>query len=439
MPPKRRNKRIGFFLSIFYYFLRTCVRGGVMVYYRNHVILNRERQKFNGPGIVVSNHPSTLMDPFNAVAFLNRIMHFLINYGLVRSKFGNWFFNKFYCIPIKRASDLRQGESRDNSDAFDRSNQHLVEGGVLYIAVEGTSITERRLRPSKSGAARIALAAEAEHNFELGLRFLPVGLNYSAPLRFQSDAIVDIGEPFTVTHYKERYTESPKRAIVELTKEIDQRLRAQLIDTSTDEVDTSLRILENLFRSMGPAHPAAEYRRARLWHRKLEKLRTTEPETFQRFAHLSQTYSDKLTNHGFTDAVLHERRVHFAEWLELVLGLPIFLFGASTNSLAAGVPYFAERFAGIDPAYRSTIRFLVGIIVAPLFYVLNWWIFYWIFDSQMLAWLLLAAVFPCGLYAWNWNLLRNKIGAKLRLRKHTERTNLLELRGKILQMFRAWA
>ena len=433
-PPRRRSKRIGFFLSAFYYFLRTLVRAGLLGYYRHHVILQPERLRFDGPGIVVSNHPSTLMDPFNAVAFLNRIMHFLINYGLVRSAAGNWFFNNFYCIPIKRASDLRRGESRDNSDAFERSNQHLVEGGVLYIAVEGTSVTERRLRPTKTGAARIVLAAEAANDFQLGVRILPVGLNYSAPLKFRSDAVIDLGESFTATHYREQYAANPKRAIYDLTQEIDHRLRAQLIDTSDDDVDAALRAVETLYQTTEPTHPAGQYRRARRWHRALEDWKTTTAETFDAFAEAARAYQDALKKSGTSDRAVAGWRPGWREWSELFVGFPLFMFGALTHLFAAGVPWFIEQRAGVDITYRSTIRYLLGILLVPLFYVLNWWIFYWTTGNSMWVWLLLAATLPCGLYAWNWNLLRREIFGALQLRDSTLRNDLERQRALLTQM-----
>ena len=431
-PPRRRSKRIGFFLSIAYYFLRTLVRAGLLGYYRHHVILQPERLTFDGPGIVVSNHPSTLMDPFNAVAFLNRIMHFLINYGLVRGAVGNWFFNNFYCIPIKRASDLRAGESRDNSDAFDRSNEHLVEGGVLYIAVEGTSVTERRLRPTKSGAARIVLAAEAANDFQLGVRILPVGLNYSSPLRFRSDVVIDLGEPFTAVHYRERYAENPKCAIVELTEEIDRRLRAQLIDTSDDTVDRTLRAVETALQTDEPTTPAGVYRRGRRWHRRLEHWKQTDAAAFADLATRSEQYLTALEQNRISDRAVAGWRPGWGEWTELLIGFPLFLFGALTHLLAAGVPWLVERKAGIDVTYRSTIRYLLGILVVPLFYGLNWWIFYRVTGGSVhWAWLLLAATLPGGLYAWNWNVLRREVAGALRLRNPERRQQLTRCRAAL--------
>ena len=413
-PRKQRpNKRIGVFLTAFYHYLKFLIRIGLRFYYRDYTIARPHRLKFDGPGIVVSNHPSTLMDPFNAVADMRRIMHFLINYGLVKSKAGSWFFNKFYCIPIKRASDVEKGESRNNAEAFARSNRHLLEGGVLYIAVEGGSEPERRLRTTKSGAARIALAAEADANWKLGLRFLPVGLNYKAPLKFQQDALIEHGEPFEIGAYRERYEDNPVRAIRELTQEIDTRLRACLIDTADDEIDEFLRTGERILQNTKPLPPVGDYERTRRLHQSLIELRT-EPENYTAWQTQAARYRDLLKKAQVNDEIVHAPGVRLWEILFLILSLPLFLFGAITHLFAFGLPYLIERLAGIDRSYRSTIRYLSGILLLPIFYVLNWFLFYWTTDSSLLAWLLSAAMLPAAFFAWDYQLLFRRVLQKFR-------------------------
>lgn len=413
-PRKQRlNKRIGPFLTAFYHFLKFIIRIGLRFYYRKYTIARPHRLKFDGPGIVVSNHPSTLMDPFNAVADIRRIMHFLINYGLVKSKAGNWFFNKFYCIPIKRASDVKRGEARNNADAFARSNRHLLEGGVLYIAVEGGSEPERRLRGTKSGAARIALAAEADADWQLGLRFLPVGLNYKAPLKFQQDALIEHGEPFEIGAYRERYEADPVRTIRELTADIDARLRACLIDTADDEIDAFLRTGEIILQNTEPLPPVGEYERTRRLHRSLIDLRRT-PEPYDAWKTQAERYRNKLKKTGLTDEIVFAPDIRLWELCFLLFGLPLFLFGVVTHLFAFGLPYLIERLAGTDKSYRSTIRYLTGILLVPIFYLLNWFLFYWITGSSLLAWIFWLAMLPAAFFAWDYQLLARRVARKLK-------------------------
>ena len=73
-------------------------------------------------------------------------------------------------------------------------DKHLIDGGCIYIAPEGTSVVERRVRTIKTGTARIALSAENKSDFNLGTTIIPVGLSYTAPLNFQNEVLLNVGQ-----------------------------------------------------------------------------------------------------------------------------------------------------------------------------------------------------------------------------------------------------
>jgi 1-acyl-sn-glycerol-3-phosphate acyltransferase len=60
-----RNAPIHPFLRFIYLFLRVTSWVGISVFYRRRVVLGKENLHFDGPAIVVVNHPSTLMDVLN--------------------------------------------------------------------------------------------------------------------------------------------------------------------------------------------------------------------------------------------------------------------------------------------------------------------------------------------------------------------------------------
>ena len=59
---------------------------------------------------------------------------------------------------------------------------------------EGSSETERHLRPIKTGCGRIAMGTEKANNFGLGLRILPVGLTYKDGQKFRDEVVVNFGK-----------------------------------------------------------------------------------------------------------------------------------------------------------------------------------------------------------------------------------------------------
>ena len=112
-----------------------------------------------------------------------------------------------------------------NEASFGTCYDYLERGGTVMIFPEGSSVSERRLRPLKTGAARIALGTEARHNFGLGLQVVCVGTNYFDPTRFRSDVLLNVAPPIRVADYAARYHQDPEAAADELTAEITRRLR----------------------------------------------------------------------------------------------------------------------------------------------------------------------------------------------------------------------
>src|ERR1043165_7759423 len=100
--------------------------------------------------------------------------------------------------------------------------------GIMFP--EGDCITEKRLRKLKKGAARIALRTEAHNQFNLGLKVLPVGLNFSAARNFRSKLFINVGEPVEVKDFPSQYAHDPVKTINGFTQHLDGRMRKLIID-----------------------------------------------------------------------------------------------------------------------------------------------------------------------------------------------------------------
>ena len=78
---------------------------------------------------------------------------------------------------------------------------------------EGTSHSDPQLRPLKTGAARIALSAEAEHDGRLGVTIVPVGLAYERKTLFRSSVLLVVGEPLAVAPLLPDYHRDERGAV----------------------------------------------------------------------------------------------------------------------------------------------------------------------------------------------------------------------------------
>lgn len=419
-------------LYLLYRFLRLVVRTCLNLYYRR-TFINRGGLHFRRPAIVVSNHPNTLLDPLNAVEQSPMTVHFLANASLFSTRLGNWFFNTFFCIPIERPEDTN-GRPLNNREAFARCDEFLGKGGCLYIAAEGYSFIERRLRPLKTGTARIALSAENQQGFGLGLSIVPVGLSYEAPHRFGSRITLKVGEPVWIRDYQDAYQADPVNASRTLTADLTERLRELIIDTRDEEEDVLIARLETMLRNERPVAEPLHFSRTRNLIGKLREWADEAPAAYQAFTGKVGAYFEKLRELRTDDAALARPPRPLALQLAgLILFFPFYLYGLTNNFPAAFLPQWLNRKLKLYIGYDSTVKILVGLITFPLFYFLQARLVYALYDGYT-ALLYLASLLPAGLFAWRYHRHQGRVLNYLRLRRHKpQAAQLRELRAEILE------
>ncbi|HMX41344.1 MAG TPA: 1-acyl-sn-glycerol-3-phosphate acyltransferase, partial [Saprospiraceae bacterium] len=250
------------FLRLLYFFFRLLAAAATTIYYRRHTVLGRRYAHFDGPAIVVSNHPSTLMDPLNVGVQVRQEMFFLANYGLFKHPVSAWLLSHLYCIPVKRREDVAEGEARNNDEAFEKSYQHMELGGVLYIAAEGVSWMHRWVRDFKTGAARISFGAERRNAWGLGVKIIPVGMDYSAAHLFRSEVTVHFGEPVMARDWQAAFEENPEAAVEALTAHLQQRVAALTVHARDEAGEAALQMWETIARNDTALPADAEQRRS---------------------------------------------------------------------------------------------------------------------------------------------------------------------------------
>lgn len=173
--------------------LRSVVRQvfgvALRVFFRRIEIVGAERVPATGPVIFVLNHPNALIDPAFLLCLAPRPVAFLAKAPLFTTPVLGWLVRAFDSIPVYRRQD--EGSSVDNTGTFQRARALLLRGQAIAIFPEGTSHSDPRLKPLKTGAARIALGTGLAD-----LKIVPAGLYYPAKSKFRSDALVFYGEPF---------------------------------------------------------------------------------------------------------------------------------------------------------------------------------------------------------------------------------------------------
>jgi hypothetical protein len=397
---------LSFFLKAVYYSLYGLVKTAIYVFYREIRVEGLPTDEPKGPLIVLSNHPNTLMDPFLVVSQLRRPVFFLANASLFRHPFANWFLSTFFCIKVERPQDV--GRPIDNARAFQKSRLHLESGGALYMAPEGTCFWEYKLRPLKTGVARIALdSLQAGACREI--TFLLAGIHYESPAHFRSRSVLRFST-FVLKREALHGDITDWQHVSDLTARLQEGME-QLLPHAGGEADTALRAKMSLLVpeiSETPDWMALLYR-----YREATHLKGSEQAN--KLAALREVMSRKKLP-KLNTRWLSGHRPHW--WQMPVYGLAGLVL--LHHIVIYGLPELVRVFLRADSVYDSTIRYLGGIVGYLVGAPMLLFIGMAALGTGWMVWCWWIAVLALGPWAWqkavsfrhSWYWLQYKWGSR---------------------------
>ncbi len=358
-----------------YRILQGFLRIVTSVFFRNIAIVGKENVPKSGAVIFAGNHPNSLMDPMLVIAYGGRVVHFAAKDILFKSRFLRFFLRGLGAVPIQRRKDHKG--NIDNSSAFDALFQVLEEGRAMGIFPEGISHTAAQLSNLKTGAARIALQWFEQHEGELPLSIVPVGLNYLHRQRFRSQVLIQFGEPLEVTsEWLEKYQQAPKETVVELTEELDLELRKVTVNAPDWDVLRVLHTARRLYKPTGVFLDLPVY--AELTRRLAEGYMRAgaEPE-IQALREQLEEYQGRLDALGLEDHHLRSdmstlRLVGRLMWrlVTLLFLLPLAIPGIILHAPVMMTAVVAGDYLTARKDVVATTKLISSILLVPLLYVL---------------------------------------------------------------------
>lgn len=363
------------------------------IFFRRIESVGAERVPSAAPTLYVLNHPNALLDPLFILCLSPRPVTFLAKAPLFSTFLVKHFVRAFECLPVYREQD---GEDPSKNRASIEASIALLAGGkALALFPEGTSHSDPKLRPLKTGAARIALSSSAATGGRAPAPVLivPVGLSYSDKSTFRSNALLVYGEPIETPRVELDSSARPPQAAAErLTAQIDAALATVTVQAQTHEAielaRAAAQILAAAARDQG--EPASPDRQADLeLERRLvegyERLRERAPSELSRVVARVRSYEAELARIGLPldHPATIGRRVAIRYGLRrlgaLALLLGPALIGIVTHYPAyRGIGWIARRVAKSSDVL-ATFKLIAGLLFFPL------------------SWLLLAGVSAWGL------------------------------------------
>ena len=349
------------------------------IFFRRIEVSGVERVPVHGAVVFVLNHPSGLIDPAFLLCLAPRRVSFLAKASLFRMPVIGFFCRAVEAIPVHRRQDAG-ADPAQNRETFDAAHAVLASGGAIAIFPEGTSHSDPKLRPLKTGAARIALGAAARAA-GAPVRIVPAGLYYRAKRTFRSAALVHFGEPFAVTPVALAPGDEPPAGPVRaLTERIEAALAEVTLQAEQAEVHALVERAQRIVSTQDetPAAPpslADEFTLRRRLLAGYAAAREQWPERLAALATRIDRYEAALSAAGLDPRQLTLRAYAFRRVmgyvlkgvLVLLLLLPAALVGLVLNYPAyRAVGFVATGIVKGSEDALASVKVLAAMLLFPL-------------------------------------------------------------------------
>jgi len=378
-------------------------------YFRSLYINNAYVIPDKGPVIFAVNHTSAFMDPILIAVFTKRTLHFLARGEAFNSILSRAFYKKLNMLPVYRP-ETTPDEVHKNKFAFQACHVHLKNQKTIIIFPEGFSQTGRRLRPIKPGLARIAFGAEAENDFKLNVKIIPIGINYSDQHRFRSDVIINYGTPIEVGAYRELYEQNEKNAIRNLTEEVRLSLAEQLVLIDDEKHDMMIHQIEKLYFSE-EEHIDNLRRKAKKRFELSKEIAETidyfaqeNSEEFKLFEGRLNNYMKILERLKLDDHHMFRSNVSMGllrSFFYFVLGFPVFVFGYLLNIIPFKLADLVSKKIPVREDFIGSLKITSGAFIFLIFYILEAFVVKQFTNSYWTI-IFLCLLYPTGIFALNY-------------------------------------
>lgn len=203
-------------------------------YYREIVVLHRERIPLDGPILVAVNHHNAMVDAIVAQWAVPRRLWITAKATLGETAPGALFVKVVGIIPLRRRSDEPAGSADPtrNREAFQRVIDALRSSKGVLIFPEGKSHNDPVVAPLKRGIAHMAL--QAREAGVRGIRIVPIGLTFEDKSRPDTAVVAQVGEVLALDEWS---VDDP----YVLTTEIAERMAKVALTADVRQVEAERR------------------------------------------------------------------------------------------------------------------------------------------------------------------------------------------------------
>ncbi len=381
------------------------------VFYRKVEYIHRENVPANEHLIFTANHQNALMDALAIeLSFYNQPV-FVARSDIFSNKLIASILYWLKILPVYRIRDGYESLKK-NDIVFQKTIDIILNKNNFVIMPEGNHAGYRHLRQLKKGFARIAFQTEDANNYSLHIKIIPVGIDYGCYTSYRSTLLVNFGKPIDVSNFYNDYKANNAIALNKIRNVLSEQLKPLMINIESEKYYNLYDELRKMYRQYGikkkHLNPKSLYDGFVVDKQLiagLEKIEKKSVEKMEYYAKLMKIFTGIRKKTGLGVFELSEKSIslfnHVCQWFFLVIIFPIFIYGFIVN----GLPYHIPRYivSSIkDKQFHSSFKYVLTMILFPVFYILETGIFY----LYVLNWLNTALFFISlplsAIISWQW-------------------------------------
>ena len=372
---KKRIKKIQDYDRL-YSMLFHYVRFSVKLSYRSILQVGEENIPKDGAIIFAPNHTNTLMDALVVLAYNCQPKVFVARADIFRNRKLAQIFTFLKIMPIMRQRDGISAVKK-NQETIDKAVDVLKDRIPFCIFPEGTHQAKYSSLPLSKGIFRIAYQA---HDLmpDVPLYIVPVGIKYGDFFRFRSTIRMEFGKPINVGEFiAENAHMTPQEQTNSLKDLLTERLHATIFHipndedyTATYEVCNAVEPFEMEKLSHSGKHTLeVQHEANKQALKRIEALKESNLEKAQKLLELGKEASKLRKKKDIDTESASVKKPLLSRLGRVLLTLITLPYTLPVSVLASPVVLLCQFiFTKLkDPAFRNSVRFVVNLVVWPLF------------------------------------------------------------------------
>ncbi|SCU84613.1 LAFA_0D10946g1_1 [Lachancea sp. 'fantastica'] len=222
---------------------------------------------------------------------------------------------------LEKGTSFKYAPRVNQKKVYHRVFEHLAHDQCVGIFPEGGSHDRTDLLPLKAGVAIMALGCMGKHP-ETNVQIVPCGMNYFHPHKFRSRAVIEFGNPITISSElvaKYQNPDTNRDAVKELLDHISDGLKAVTVTCPDYEtlmvVQAARRLYAGHLSAKLPLSLVIEMNRRLV---KGYQMYRDDPR-IQQLKEDVLTYNANLSNFNIPDHQVESAKINFAKNLSLLI------------------------------------------------------------------------------------------------------------------------